>query len=103
MFLRTRKGVAVFSVTLAALLGCTPLPYAEATATSELTVKPLVSEHVIVVSIDGLRPDAIAKFGAKTIQRLMREGSYSLAATTILPSKTLPTHASMLTAPQPTS
>lgn len=56
-----------------------------------------VSDHVIVISIDGLRPDAIAEFDARMIQRLMRNGSYSLDAQTILPSKTLPSHTSMLT------
>ena len=55
------------------------------------------SDHVVIISIDGLRPDAIGKFGARTLQRLMREGSYSLTAQTILPSKTLPSHTSMLT------
>ena len=56
-----------------------------------------VADHVIVISVDGLRPDAIAKFEAKTIQRLMREGRYSLTAQTIAPSNTLPSHTSMLT------
>ncbi|MBW3534700.1 MAG: ectonucleotide pyrophosphatase/phosphodiesterase [Gemmatimonadetes bacterium] len=56
-----------------------------------------VTDHVIVVSIDGLRPDAIERFGATTLQRLMREGSHSLEASTVLPSKTLPSHTSMLT------
>lgn len=56
-----------------------------------------VTDHVVVISIDGLRPDAIQKFAAPTIQRLMREGSYTLEAQTILPSKTLPSHTSMLT------
>jgi predicted AlkP superfamily pyrophosphatase or phosphodiesterase len=56
-----------------------------------------VSEHVVIISLDGLRPDAIVKFGATTLQRLMREGSYTLSAQTILPSKTLPSHTSMLT------
>lgn len=56
-----------------------------------------VTDHVIVISIDGLRPDAIEQFGAKTLMRLMREGAYSLKAQTILPSKTLPSHTSMLT------
>jgi predicted AlkP superfamily pyrophosphatase or phosphodiesterase len=56
-----------------------------------------VTEHVVIISLDGLRPDAIEKFGAKTILRLMREGTYSLTAQTILPSKTLPSHTSMLT------
>jgi predicted AlkP superfamily pyrophosphatase or phosphodiesterase len=56
-----------------------------------------VTDHVIVVSIDGLRPDAIQKYNLQTLTRLMREGSYSLSARTILPSKTLPSHTSMLT------
>lgn len=60
-----------------------------------------ISQHVIVVSIDGLRPDAISKFGAINLQRLMREGSFTLEATTITPSKTLPSHTSMLTGEGP--
>ena len=52
---------------------------------------------MIVISIDGLRPDAIEKFDAETIQRMMREGSYTLQAQTIPLSKTLPSHTSMLT------
>ncbi|MEX2154297.1 MAG: alkaline phosphatase family protein [Gemmatimonadaceae bacterium] len=56
-----------------------------------------VTDHVVIISLDGLRPDAIEKFGAKHILRLMREGSYTLKAQTILPSKTLPSHTSMLT------
>ena len=60
-----------------------------------------VTDHVVVISIDGLRPDAIEKFGALTLQRLMREGSYSLQAKTIMPSKTLPSHSSMLTGEEP--
>ena len=56
-----------------------------------------VSEHVVIISIDGLRPDAIDEFDAHTIERLMREGAFSLNAQTILPSKTLPSHTSMLT------
>ena len=56
-----------------------------------------VTRHVLVVSVDGLRPDAIGAYGAPTLQRLMRDGSYTLAATTIDPSRTLPSHTSMLT------
>ena len=57
----------------------------------------VVTNHVVVISVDGLRPDAIAKFEARTIERLLREGSATLQAQTILPSKTLPSHTSMLT------
>ena len=60
-----------------------------------------ISSNVVLVSIDGLRPDAIAAFQAPTLGRLVREGSYTLAATTILPSKTLPSHTSMLTGEPP--
>jgi predicted AlkP superfamily pyrophosphatase or phosphodiesterase len=56
-----------------------------------------LSRHVVIVSIDGLRPDAIASFRPSTLERLIREGSFTLSATTILPSKTLPSHTSMLT------
>jgi len=61
----------------------------------------VVTDHVVVISIDGLRPDAIGEFGAGTLQRLMREGSYSLSAKTIMPSRTLPSHTSMLTGDEP--
>ena len=60
-----------------------------------------LSRHVVVVSIDGLRPDAINKYGASTLQRLMHDGSYTLAGSTIHPSKTLPSHTSMLTGQPP--
>ena len=53
--------------------------------------------HVVLSSIDGLRPDAIAAFDAPVLQRLIQEGSATLDAQTILPSKTLPSHVSMLT------
>jgi predicted AlkP superfamily pyrophosphatase or phosphodiesterase len=60
-----------------------------------------VSRHVIIISVDGLRPDAIARFRAPTLQRLMREGAYSLSARTIDPSRTLPSHTSMVTGVKP--
>jgi predicted AlkP superfamily pyrophosphatase or phosphodiesterase len=56
---------------------------------------------VLVVSIDGLRPDAIERFEPPNLRRLMREGSYTLRAQTVLPSTTLPSHVSMLTGELP--
>ena len=74
-------------------------PAADVVADSTKATSPrgYLSSHVVVISVDGLRPDAIAKFNAKTMQRLMREGSFSLQAKTISLSKTLPSHTSMLT------
>ena len=57
--------------------------------------------NVVLISIDGLRPDAIAASGARNLQRMMREGAYTLRARTIMPSRTLPSHTSMLTGVPP--
>jgi predicted AlkP superfamily pyrophosphatase or phosphodiesterase len=59
-----------------------------------------VSTHVVVISIDGLRPDAIARYHASTLLRLQQEGAFGTAQT-IFPSKTLPSHTSMLTGVTP--
>lgn len=81
---------------LARIVGVAALAF-PAVAGATVTPGTRVTEHVVIISIDGLRPDAISKFGAKHMLRLMREGSYTLSAQTILPSKTLPSHTSMLT------
>lgn len=80
---------------------CSP-KYLRATAEPTGTMPAhSVSRHVIVVSVDGLRPDAITEYKPATMVRLMEEGSYTLAARTIDPSKTLPSHTSMLTGQPP--
>ncbi len=73
--------------------------YMRAAAVPDLGPLPATSitRNVIVVSVDGLRPDAIDAYDPPTLQRLIREGSYTLTARTIDPSKTLPSHTSMLT------
>ena len=67
------------------------------TGEARAVVHGAVSDHIVVISVDGLRPDAIDRFGARTISRLKRDGSVAERAQTILPSKTLPSHTSMLT------
>jgi predicted AlkP superfamily pyrophosphatase or phosphodiesterase len=57
--------------------------------------------HVVVISIDGLRPDAIPAAPAENLLRMMEEGAHAREARTILPSRTLPSHTSMLTGVQP--
>lgn len=105
--LRTpRSGIAAGALALALLVGTgvssglVPASVAATPTATTLAIPepPMVrSEHLIVISIDGLRPDAIDASGARTLQRLIREGSHSLQAQTILPSKTLPSHTSMVT------
>ncbi|MGH7444347.1 MAG: alkaline phosphatase family protein [Longimicrobiales bacterium] len=58
---------------------------------------PGLSRYVVIVSIDGLRADAIEAYPTPTLHRLMRTGRYTLEARTVVPSKTLPAHTSMLT------
>jgi hypothetical protein len=58
-------------------------------------------EHVVVVSVDGLNPDAITRLGpagAPTFHHLMREGAFTLnARTEVEQTDTLPNHTGMLT------
>ena len=38
-----------------------------------LPTRGRVADHVLVISVDGLRPDAITRYEAETLQRMMRE------------------------------
>ena len=52
-------------------------------------------EKVILVSIDGMRPDGFLKCGHPFAQRMMAAGAYTLKGRTVFPSVTLPCHMSM--------
>jgi predicted AlkP superfamily pyrophosphatase or phosphodiesterase len=52
--------------------------------------------HVIIVSEDGMRPDALQSGHAKVHDALLRRGAHSFEARTIRHASTLPSHASML-------
>jgi hypothetical protein len=56
---------------------------------------------VVVISVDGLRPDAIRLAPAPAIMELAARGSYTWNAQTIRPSITLPSHTSMMTGTAP--
>ena len=71
----------------------TPIPTPTVLPTS--TPRPR-SERVLIVSLDGLRPDALDPNRTPTILALADLGAISLTAQTILPSATLPAHGSML-------
>jgi arylsulfatase A-like enzyme len=93
--------VPALAVALAGASACGPrIISAPAPPDAALPVSSL-THAVLLVSIDGLRPDAIAAYDAPTLRRLIAEGSYTLSARTILPSKTLPSHTSMLTGEPP--
>jgi predicted AlkP superfamily pyrophosphatase or phosphodiesterase len=63
--------------------------------------QPANISRVIVVVLDGLRPDAISAFHLHHIQRLMRSGVSTMRATTVSPSITAAAMTSLLTGVHP--
>jgi predicted AlkP superfamily pyrophosphatase or phosphodiesterase len=64
-------------------------------------VNSWATNPIIVISIDGLRPDAITSDKAITIDELKQNGISFINATTVRPSTTLSGHTSMLTGLDP--
>jgi len=54
-----------------------------------------MKQKVILISIDGVRPDGALQCGNPFVAELMQKASYTLNARTIFPSVTLPCHMSM--------
>jgi len=78
----------------------TPPPTRTAQPTPSITSTPTPQRairRVIILSVDGLRPDAIELAPMPNLLGLMKISAYSLTAQTVRPSATLPAHASMLT------
>src|SRR5262249_1734104 len=57
--------------------------------------------RVALISIDGLRSDAVSAENTPHLWALGTRGGHALSAQTIFPSNTLPGHASMLTGVEP--
>lgn len=80
----------------------TPSPTYTPSLTPTITLTPTPEppsaaiKRVIIVSYDGMRPDAITAAPMPNLMSLMQTGSYSLRALTIKYAVTLPAHASML-------
>lgn len=61
------------------------------------------SKRVVVVVLDGLRPDAIERFGLDHLAEIADCGAWSLDATTVSPSITVAAMTSLLTGVKPTT
>ena len=83
-------GTATPTETLTGTATDTPPP------TLTLTPVPQI-RRVLILSIDGLRPDLISLAPMPNLMNFMQTGAYSLTAQTVRPSVTLVSHASMLT------
>ncbi|MBI3912482.1 MAG: alkaline phosphatase family protein [Armatimonadetes bacterium] len=55
------------------------------------------AERVVIVSLDGARPDALQRARVPVMRQLWESGAHSWTAHAVLPSVTLPNHASMVT------
>jgi predicted AlkP superfamily pyrophosphatase or phosphodiesterase len=58
-------------------------------------------DHVVIISVDGLRPDRLLLADAPRMHALIHDGSYTFWAKTTALSTTLPSHTSMLTGVNP--
>ena len=73
-------------------------------AAAPLQAQAPAADHVVLISIDGLRPefylDPMA-FGAPTIQQMAREGVHALGVRGVFPSVTYPSHTTLVTGALP--
>ena len=70
-------------------------PSATLTPPPTSTLSPK-AQRVLIISIDGLRPDGLLQSNIPRISALINGGAASFTAQTVFPSVTLPAHASML-------
>jgi len=73
----------------------TGLPIATQTPTLTATTQSEI-EHVVIITIDGMRPDGLDLADTPALDSLIANGVYSPNAQTVNPSFTLPAHVSML-------
>jgi len=52
-------------------------------------------KKVVLFLVDGMRPDALAQVNTPVMDRMMQQGMFTLAAQTVMPSVTLPSHMSL--------
>jgi predicted AlkP superfamily pyrophosphatase or phosphodiesterase len=79
---------ALLSLLLLGACGSTPVPARAGSA----------PEHVVIVSIDGLRPDFyLGAFEAPTMKAMAAGGAYARAVESVYPSSTYPAHATIVT------
>lgn len=78
------------------------LGFPEVTAIAHRPVEG-AAERVVLVSVDGLRGDALERWSPPVLSRLAREGAFSARARTVVPSLTTPAHLSLLSGVAPES
>ena len=87
----------VLSLPTPTLTPIAPQPAPEEIQPTQVLVPPQPISRVLIVTFDGMRPDAIEAADMINVKELMQNGAYTLHAQTVYPSSTLPAHASMVT------
>ncbi len=85
---------------LVALILCASvaLGFAQSPVLVSKPVRPIPAvEHIVIISIDGLRPDRALIANMPTLRTMLRDGAYTFWAKTTAVSITLPSHTSMIT------
>jgi arylsulfatase A-like enzyme len=98
---RSLRGVASIALLALAAAACAHHAASPVAATAG-TPPATPPARVVIFSVDGLRPDAL---GGRTpvMKSLALSGAYTFQAQTIMPSTTLPSHASMLSGYPPSA
>ena len=68
---------------------------------SAATPAPAPGRRVLLISVDGLRPDLLLRANTPALHELMARGSFSMWARTTAVAVTLPSHTSMVTGCRP--
>jgi hypothetical protein len=71
------------------VLGCLALP-------SSLPAQVPGVEHVVIIGVDGLSPDGSRKAKTPTLNRMMKDGAFTLHARAVMPTVSSPNWASMI-------
>jgi predicted AlkP superfamily pyrophosphatase or phosphodiesterase len=66
-----------------------------------IRVRDALADRVLIVCVDGLRPDVLLRARTPNMRGLMETGTFTLWARTVPQSITLPSHTSMLTGVTP--
>ena len=98
---RAARWIAV-ALTGRLVVACADAPSPTTPAVPTPTPATAAPVRVVIVSIDGLRPDAVQQVNPPNLTALAKRGAYTWQAQTITPSNTLPSHTSMLSGYLPT-
>lgn len=60
-----------------------------------------MSEKVLLILVDGMRPDAVLQCGHPFLKQLMQKSTYTMKAATVMPPVTLPCHTSLFLSVNP--